>query len=104
VRKASFALLAMVSITIPSLSQEVTPEGECGDAFKRIDINKDGVLTHTEIPKTREMPTELAKASLIGRQEFMAACVKVVQAKLAEKAVASSPPAETPQDQTPPGK
>jgi hypothetical protein len=104
VRKASFALLAIVSITIPSLSQDVTPERECGDAFRRIDINNDGVITHTEIPKARELPSEFAKASLVGRGEFMAACVKVAQAKQAERQAASAPPAEKPQDQTGPAK
>jgi hypothetical protein len=94
----------MVSISMPSLSQDVAPEAECGDAFKRSDANNDGFLTHTEIPKARDMPADLAKAKLVGRPEFMAACVKLVQAKLAEKAVASTPPAESPQDPAPPSK
>jgi thiazole synthase ThiGH ThiG subunit len=94
----------MVWITIPSLSQDATPQNECSDAFKRIDTNNDGFLTHTEIPKAKDMPAALAKAVLVGRQEFMAACVKAAEAKQAEKAAPSSPPGESPQGQTPPSK
>ena len=83
-RKVSVALLAMLSLAVPSLSQDVTPESECGEAFKVADAIPDGVLTHTEIPK--------------------AACVKLAQAKQAEKQAASSPPAESPPGQTPPAK
>jgi hypothetical protein len=94
----------MLSLAVPSLSQDLTPESECGEAFKVADAIPDGVLTHTEIPKTRDMPPEFAKASLVGRREFMAACVKSAQAKQAEKQAASSPPAESPQAQTSPSK
>lgn len=128
-RKTSFALLAVLSISIPSLAQQVTPEKDCDDAFKRTDMNNDGVLTHTEIPKARQMPPELAKASLVGRQEFMSACGKMSSAQA--KQPPQSPgrtvspetsgqrqpqgktgpldtkkggaPAESPQGQTPPG-
>src|SRR5262245_43527897 len=119
----------MLSLTIPSLSQDATPESECGEAFKAADVIQDGVLTHTEIPKAKQLPAEFAKATLVSRREFMAACVKTAQAKQAEKAAASgqsvSPdnsgqqqpqgktgpldtksggaPAESPQGQTPPG-
>ena len=103
-RKVSVATLAMLSLAIPSLSQDASPESECSDAFKRSDMNNDGFLTHTEIPKAQQMPPELAKASLVGRREFMAACVKIAQAKLAEKQAASAPPAEGQQVQTPPDK
>jgi hypothetical protein len=123
----------MLSLASPSLSQDATPESECGVAFKAADVIQDGVLTHTEIPKA-QLPPELAKASLVGRQEFMATCVKTAQAKLTEKAATSPPqspglsvspdtsgqqqpqgktgpldtktggaPAESPQGQTPPG-
>jgi hypothetical protein len=80
----------LVSLTIPSLSQDGTAESECREAFKAADVIPDGVLTHTEISKAQQLPSELAKASLVSRQEFMAACVKTVQAKLAEKPAASS--------------
>jgi len=65
---------------------------------------ENGFLTNTEIPKAQQMPPELAKASLVGRREFMAACVKIAQAKLAEKQAASAPPPESQQVQTPPDK
>ena len=80
-RKVSFALLAMLSASIPSLAQGVTPQSECDDAFKRADVIQDGVLTHTEIPNARQLPPELAKASLVSRKEFMGACEKTAQAK-----------------------
>jgi hypothetical protein len=92
VNKAAFTLVAMLSTTIPSLSQGVTPESECTDAFKLADMNTDGVLTRTEIPNARLMPPALAKESLISRKVFVAACAKLpsVQAKF-DKPAAPSP-------------
>jgi hypothetical protein len=81
----------MFSLGIPAFSQGVTPERECMEAFKAADVIPDGVLTHTEIPKAKQMPEEFAKASLVGRREFMAACMKTAQAKQAGQP-ASSPP------------
>jgi hypothetical protein len=80
----------MLSQASPSLSQDVTPESECGAAFKAADVIQDGVLTHTEISKAQQLPPDLAKASLVSRREFMAACVKTAQAKQAENPAASS--------------
>jgi hypothetical protein len=74
----------MASMIVPSLSQEERP---CREAFELADAIRDGVLTHTEIPKAKQLPPEFAKASLVSRQEFMAACVKAAQGKPA----ASSP-------------
>jgi hypothetical protein len=95
--------------------------------FKAADVIQDGVLTHTEIPKAQQMPSELANASLVSRQEFMAACAKTAQAKRSENPAVPSvspesggqqqpqgktgpldtktggAPAESPQGQTPPG-
>jgi hypothetical protein len=115
----------MFSVTGPSLSQS-----ECGEAFKQADVIPDGVLTHTEISKAKQLPSEFAKASLVSRHEFVAACEKTAQAKPAgssphEPGVSVSPettgkkqpqgktgpletkeggaPAESPQGQTPPG-
>jgi hypothetical protein len=94
----------MVSITIPSLSQDASPQSQCGEAFKQIDTNNDGVLTHTEIPKAKDLPAQFAKEVLVGRQEFMAACVKAAEAKQAEKAAPAPPPGESPQGQPPASK
>jgi hypothetical protein len=71
----------MLSATVPSLSQGLTPEGECTDAFKSADMNSDGVLTRTEIPNARMMPPVLAKESLVSRREFMTACARLLPAQ-----------------------
>jgi hypothetical protein len=74
----------MVSMTSPSLAQG---ENACREAFEQADTIRDGVITHTEIPKAKQLPPEFAKAGLVGRHEFMAACAKMALGKPA----ASSP-------------
>jgi hypothetical protein len=93
VYKANFALVAILSITLPALSQDVTSESTCTEAFKLADKNTDGVLTRTEIPKAQQMLPALAKESLVSRQEFMAACVKLPAAQVQQfdKPAAPSP-------------
>jgi hypothetical protein len=89
--KASVALLAVFSLAVPAFSQAGASEGECREAFKGADVIQDGILTHTEIPKAQQMPSELAKETLVSQREFMAACVKTAQAKQAEKPAPASP-------------
>ena len=52
-------------------------ESECADRFKAADLNKDGVLTVTEIPKAQHVPPSLAKGPLITSGEYVAACTKL---------------------------
>jgi hypothetical protein len=82
----------MFSLGTPAFSQGVTPEIACVEAFKAADVIPDGVLTHTEIPKVQQVPAEFAKASLVGRREFMAACMKTAHAKQQAETPTSSPP------------
>jgi hypothetical protein len=55
----------------------VSVDNECSARFKAADANNDGVLTRTEIANARQLPAELAKEVLVGRQEFLAACAKM---------------------------
>jgi hypothetical protein len=98
VQKRSLAIVALVLGALPALSQDVkapaASASECADKFKAADINKDGVLTVTEIPKVQQIPPALAKnPSLVGRQEFMAACGKMpsAQARQFDKPAPPSP-------------
>ena len=94
----SLAIVALLLATIPALSQDekaaAASESECADKFKAADINNDGVLTITEIPKAQQMPPALAKEkSLVSRHEFMAACAKMpsAQAQQFDKPAPPSP-------------
>ena len=103
-QKRSLAIAALVLAAIPALSQDVkapaVSESECANKFKAADINNDGFLTVTEIPKAQQMPPALAKnLSLVGRQEFMAACEKMPSAQ-AEKFDKPAPPSQHSTGQT----
>jgi hypothetical protein len=104
VTKTGLAVVAVLAIVSPALSQDTTPESGCVGAFKRADLNSDGFLTHTEIPKAQELPPALAKASLVGRQEFIAACVKIQPAQTKQLKEPATVSPETPGQQQPQGK
>jgi len=95
VPKQSFALAAVVLAAVPGLSQDLKNDAspECGASFQTIDKNSDGFTTRTEILSAKELPTALAKESLVSRPEFMAACAKVApaQAQRSDKPAPPSP-------------
>ena len=85
-RKQSVALLAVVLAAIPALSQDgktaATAESECGARYVAADKNGDGYITHTEISADeQQIPSTLAKEGLIGRPQYIAACVKMLPAQ-----------------------
>jgi hypothetical protein len=130
VKRQPIVLAAAVLASIPALSQDAkdaaTPDSECAARFKAADKNKDGYITRTELPDAHQMPSSLAKESLITPREYIAACAKLSAAQPQRGTDASiSPetngkqqpqgptgpletksggaPAESPQGQTPPG-
>lgn len=101
-RKRSIALLAVVLAAVPAFSQDsktaATAESECGAKYAAADKNGDGYLTHTEISSdVEQIPSTLAKEGLIGRPQYLAACVKMLPAQarqLGKPRPPSSPSAE----------
>ena len=76
-QRTSLAIAATLLMVLSVLAQEGTSESECAARFKAADLNNDSVLTVTEIPNAKQLPATLAKESLISRNQYMAACVKV---------------------------
>lgn len=77
--RTNLVVVAMLSMAVPVLSQDQggTPENQCADRFAASDLNKDNVLTVTELPTAQHLPPLLAKETLISRKQYLAACVKL---------------------------
>jgi hypothetical protein len=102
--RASLVVAVTMSMANAVLAQlNLASESECADRFKATDLNKDNVLTVTEIPKAQQMPPPLAKGTLITSGEYVAAC-KQLPSTLAQsdKPAPSSPhstgPSVSPED------
>lgn len=112
-------------ITHAGLAACRTSSSAASALFTASDLNKDNMLTVTELPKAQQLPPPLAKEKLISRKEYVAACVKLPLAQGHSTGQTVSPenqgkqqpqdqtgpletksdgePAESPQGQTPPG-
>ena len=108
--RSHLAVAALFFMVLSALAQEGTPEGECANRFKASDLNGDGVLTPTEIPKAAQLPPALAKEVLIARKQYVAECAKLVAAQMPQapsntgQTPSPEPKAEqAPQAQTPAG-
>jgi hypothetical protein len=81
-RRSHLAVAAFFLLMLSALAQEGTPESECASRFKASDLNGDGFLTPTEIPKAAQLPPPLGKEAVIGRKQYMAECAKLPFAQM----------------------
>ena len=95
--RTTHVFAVVLSMAIPALAQDannsLTSESECENRFQASDVNKDNVLTVTEVQKAENLPPALAKESLISRKQYMAACMNlpVVQVPQYDKPAPPSP-------------
>jgi len=77
--RPNLVVAVLLPMTMPAFAQDTnvgTQQAECTDRFKASDLNKDNVLTVTELPKAQQLPATLAKEKLVSRKEYVAACLK----------------------------
>ena len=71
--------LVAATASFPLLAQNATPidEKQCREQFTAADLDKDGVLTASEIGSFKQsLPASLANKDKVTRAEFMAVCGK----------------------------